>query len=177
MKRSGVFFADVVRSVRGVRIRFRCSLVVSPVVPVFCGNERPDKVDAHRVLAPQCRGPSDPHYVGQIPERLVIAEELAGTDDNPRILEETRQYIRDFDRLAQTTTTARELYDSMLELYPDRANPGALWEVGTRSQGVRGYQAYCIVTLDDNKALYLGPRGRSAHGRVSRSRMGRAGPR
>jgi hypothetical protein len=25
------------------------------------------------------------------------------------------------------TTTARELYDEMLELYPDRANPGSLW--------------------------------------------------
>jgi hypothetical protein len=48
-------------------------------------------------------------------------------DDSPRIIEETRQYIRDFDRLAETTTTARELYDRMLELYPDRANPGALW--------------------------------------------------
>jgi hypothetical protein len=24
-------------------------------------------------------------------------------------------------------TTARELYDKMLELYPDRANPGSLW--------------------------------------------------
>jgi hypothetical protein len=36
--------------------------------------------------------------------------------------------LRDFDRLAETTTTARELYDKMLELYPDRVNPGlALW--------------------------------------------------
>jgi len=25
------------------------------------------------------------------------------------------------------TTTARELYDEMLELYPDRANAGSLW--------------------------------------------------
>lgn len=41
---------------------------------------------------------------------------------------ETRQYIRDLDRLAETTTTAQELYDKMLELYPDRVNPGwALW--------------------------------------------------
>jgi hypothetical protein len=49
-------------------------------------------------------------------------------DDSPKIIEETRQYIRDFDRVAGTTTTARELYDKMLELYPDRENPGlALW--------------------------------------------------
>ena len=50
-----------------------------------------------------------------------------GNDDGPRIIEETRQYIRAFDRLAETTTTARELYDQMLSLYPDRINPGMLW--------------------------------------------------
>jgi glyoxylase-like metal-dependent hydrolase (beta-lactamase superfamily II) len=47
--------------------------------------------------------------------------------DSPRIIGETRQYIRDFDRLAQIATTARELYDDMLQIYPDRANPGSLW--------------------------------------------------
>lgn len=46
---------------------------------------------------------------------------------NPGIVEETRQYIRDFERLAQTTTTAIELYDGMLEPHPNRANPGVLW--------------------------------------------------
>jgi hypothetical protein len=30
-------------------------------------------------------------------------------------------------RLDEQTTSARELYDRMLELYPDRANPGSLW--------------------------------------------------
>ena len=29
--------------------------------------------------------------------------------------------------LAGMTTTARELYDEMLQLYPNRANPGSLW--------------------------------------------------
>jgi hypothetical protein len=42
-------------------------------------------------------------------------------------VEETRQYIRDFDRLAGMTETARELYDKMLELYPERVNPLPLW--------------------------------------------------
>ncbi len=32
-----------------------------------------------------------------------------------------------FNRLNTATTTARELYDAMLELYPDRVNPGSLW--------------------------------------------------
>jgi hypothetical protein len=58
----------------------------------------------------------------------VIAEhKKPEKSDSPRIIEETRQYIRDFDRLARMTTTARELYDEMLHLYPYRANPGSLW--------------------------------------------------
>jgi len=62
------------------------------------------------------------------PRAVVASHKRPENDDNPRIIEETRQYIRDFDRLAQTTTTAQELYDRMLELYPNRVNPGwALW--------------------------------------------------
>lgn len=62
------------------------------------------------------------------PRAVVAAHKRPENDDNPRIIEETRQYIRDFDRLAETTRTAQELYDKMLELYPNRVNPGwALW--------------------------------------------------
>jgi glyoxylase-like metal-dependent hydrolase (beta-lactamase superfamily II) len=62
------------------------------------------------------------------PRAVIAAHKRPGNDDNPRIIEETRQYIRDFDRIAEMTTTAQELYDKMLELYPNRVNPGwALW--------------------------------------------------
>ena len=59
---------------------------------------------------------------------MIAGHKRPGNDDSPRIIEEIRQYIRDFDRVAEPTTTAQELYDKMLELYPDRVNPGlALW--------------------------------------------------
>jgi glyoxylase-like metal-dependent hydrolase (beta-lactamase superfamily II) len=61
------------------------------------------------------------------PRAVIAGHKKAERDDNPRIVEETRQYIRDFGRLAEATITARELYDKMLELYPNRANPGSLW--------------------------------------------------
>jgi glyoxylase-like metal-dependent hydrolase (beta-lactamase superfamily II) len=61
------------------------------------------------------------------PRAVIAGHKRADRDDNPRIIDETRQYIRDFDRIAQTTDTARELYDQMLALHPDRINPGALW--------------------------------------------------
>jgi glyoxylase-like metal-dependent hydrolase (beta-lactamase superfamily II) len=62
------------------------------------------------------------------PHAVIASHKRPGNEDNPRIIEETRQYIRDFDRIAEMTTTAQELYEKMLELYPNRVNPGwALW--------------------------------------------------
>jgi glyoxylase-like metal-dependent hydrolase (beta-lactamase superfamily II) len=61
------------------------------------------------------------------PSAVVAGHKIPGNDDSPRNVEATRQYIRDFIRLNDASKTARELYDRMLELYPDRANPGSLW--------------------------------------------------
>jgi glyoxylase-like metal-dependent hydrolase (beta-lactamase superfamily II) len=62
------------------------------------------------------------------PSTVIASHKRPGSDDNPKIVEETRQYIRDFDRLVGTTATAQELYDKMLEIYQNRINPGwALW--------------------------------------------------
>lgn len=58
---------------------------------------------------------------------VIAAHKVPGAEDHPRVIGETRQYLRDFDRLDMTTTTARELYDAMLALHPGRANPGSLW--------------------------------------------------
>jgi glyoxylase-like metal-dependent hydrolase (beta-lactamase superfamily II) len=62
------------------------------------------------------------------PSAVVASHKRPENADTPRVIEETRQYIRDFDRLAEQTTTAQALYDKMLALYPNRVNPGwALW--------------------------------------------------
>ena len=62
------------------------------------------------------------------PRAVVASHKRPENDDKPAIIEETRQYIRDFDRLVASTRTAQELYDQMLALYPNRVNPGwALW--------------------------------------------------
>ena len=64
---------------------------------------------------------------GLQPQTVIAGHQRAGRHDGPEIIEETRQYIRDFDRIAETTSTARDLYDQVLALYPDRINPDALW--------------------------------------------------
>jgi glyoxylase-like metal-dependent hydrolase (beta-lactamase superfamily II) len=61
------------------------------------------------------------------PRAVIAGHKRVGNDDSPRIIGETRKYIRDFERLAMQTATARELYDEMLKLYPDWINRGALW--------------------------------------------------
>ena len=62
-----------------------------------------------------------------MPKAVVAGHKLPENDDDPRNIAVTRQYLLDFNRLDRTTKTARELYDGMLAIYPDRANPGSLW--------------------------------------------------
>jgi glyoxylase-like metal-dependent hydrolase (beta-lactamase superfamily II) len=61
------------------------------------------------------------------PRAVVAGHKVPENGDDPGIIAETRQYLRDFNRLNAATRTARELYDAMLEIYPHRVNPGSLW--------------------------------------------------
>ena len=61
------------------------------------------------------------------PRAVIAGHKKPENDDDPGNIGETRRYLLDFNRLDQKTTTAIELYKAMLELYPDRANPGSLW--------------------------------------------------
>lgn len=61
------------------------------------------------------------------PSTVIVGHGPLTPDNSPRHIEATRRYIRDFDRLDYQTTTARELYDAMIAIYPSRINPGSLW--------------------------------------------------
>jgi glyoxylase-like metal-dependent hydrolase (beta-lactamase superfamily II) len=61
------------------------------------------------------------------PRAVVAGHGPLDPDNSPRHIQQTRRYIQDFIRLKGETTTAQELYDRMLALYPDRINPGSLW--------------------------------------------------
>lgn len=64
---------------------------------------------------------------GLKPRAVVVGHKVPENDDNSGIIADTRRYLRDFNRLNAATARARELYDAMLEIYPDRVNPGSLW--------------------------------------------------
>jgi glyoxylase-like metal-dependent hydrolase (beta-lactamase superfamily II) len=61
------------------------------------------------------------------PRAVVAGHKRPGRPDAPAIIEETRQYIRDFDRIAADSHTPEELYSRMFALYPNRLNPAMLW--------------------------------------------------
>src|ERR1700693_2321490 len=61
------------------------------------------------------------------PKAVGAGHKVPENEEDHRIIADTRQYLRDFNRLNEATANARELYDAMLELYPDRVNPGSLW--------------------------------------------------
>jgi glyoxylase-like metal-dependent hydrolase (beta-lactamase superfamily II) len=69
------------------------------------------------------------------PRAVIAGHKRPGRPDAPSIVEETRQYIRDFDRIAARTQTARGLYDQMLAIYPDRVNSSVLWNSARAVKG------------------------------------------
>jgi glyoxylase-like metal-dependent hydrolase (beta-lactamase superfamily II) len=69
------------------------------------------------------------------PSAVVAGHKIPENGDDPAIIEETQQYLRDFNRLELETKTARELFDAMLALHPLRANPGSLWGAAKITKG------------------------------------------
>jgi hypothetical protein len=69
------------------------------------------------------------------PRAVIAGHKRPGNDDSPKIIDESRQLHPRFDRVAGTTTTVRELYDKMLELYPDRAGQSGASAVASGPRG------------------------------------------
>ncbi|KOV58122.1 MBL fold metallo-hydrolase [Streptomyces sp. MMG1121] len=61
------------------------------------------------------------------PRAVVAGHKNKERSDDPVILEETRQYLRDAERLLAEKPSPREFFDRMMTLHGDRLNPGPLW--------------------------------------------------
>jgi glyoxylase-like metal-dependent hydrolase (beta-lactamase superfamily II) len=61
------------------------------------------------------------------PEAVITGHGVLDPDSSPRHIDETRQYLNDFNAIAASTATAGALYEQMLALHPNRVNPGSLW--------------------------------------------------
>ncbi len=72
--------------------------------------------------------------VGALQPRFVVAgHKNKDLKDDPKIIAETRRYLEDAERLIGASHTALEFYNAMIELYPDRLNPSALWFWGAKT--------------------------------------------
>src|ERR1700730_3792620 len=72
------------------------------------------------------------------PSAVVGGHGVRDPDSSPRHIEETRRYIRDFNVSVGATSTARELYERMLSLHPNRVNPGSLWAAARAAKPAPG---------------------------------------
>jgi glyoxylase-like metal-dependent hydrolase (beta-lactamase superfamily II) len=61
------------------------------------------------------------------PRHVVPGHQQPGDDDGPRNIDESIQYLRDFNQAEERTHTPEELYAAVLAKHPRRANPGSLW--------------------------------------------------
>lgn len=62
------------------------------------------------------------------PRWIVTGHKNKDLDDAAaRVIAETRQYLDDADELLRTHTTPLDFFRAMLDRYPNRLNPGALW--------------------------------------------------
>jgi glyoxylase-like metal-dependent hydrolase (beta-lactamase superfamily II) len=61
------------------------------------------------------------------PRAVIAGHGVLDPDSSTRHIEETRGYLRDFSDSVATTSTARDVYEKMLALHPNRVNPGSLW--------------------------------------------------
>jgi glyoxylase-like metal-dependent hydrolase (beta-lactamase superfamily II) len=61
------------------------------------------------------------------PTAVVAGHRSADSCDDPRYIDETRRYLRAFEAAVKGTATALDLYNAVVEEYPDRLNRGVLW--------------------------------------------------
>jgi glyoxylase-like metal-dependent hydrolase (beta-lactamase superfamily II) len=68
------------------------------------------------------------------PRVVVAGHKVPENSDAPSTIDDTRRYLLDFNRMDAATTSARELYDRMYELYPNRINPGSIWNAANTAK-------------------------------------------
>lgn len=61
------------------------------------------------------------------PRAVVAGHKNRDLPDDPAIIDQTRQYLRDAQQLLARKPTPQQFFDEMITLYPDRLNIGPVW--------------------------------------------------
>jgi glyoxylase-like metal-dependent hydrolase (beta-lactamase superfamily II) len=78
------------------------------------------------------------------PAHVVAGHKHPDHDDDPGNIAESIRYLTDFNEAELTSTTALDLYETMLALHPRRANPGSLWGAAKLIKGAPEAQEILI---------------------------------
>jgi glyoxylase-like metal-dependent hydrolase (beta-lactamase superfamily II) len=83
------------------------------------------------------------------PRAVVAGHKNRDLPDDPAIIDQTRQYLRDAQRLLAEKPTPREFYDEIVARYPDRLNVGPVWY---GAHGLLGGPTSAVAADDTNQA-------------------------
>jgi glyoxylase-like metal-dependent hydrolase (beta-lactamase superfamily II) len=72
------------------------------------------------------------------PATVVSGHKRVGAPDTPDTIEQSRQYLRDFTRIAEEEDTVDSIVAAMLKLHGDRDNPWVLWYCAGQAVAKRG---------------------------------------
>jgi hypothetical protein len=61
------------------------------------------------------------------PSAVIAGHKPDGAEDSPDNIEKTRRYLQDFDAAAHRADNAQDLYEAVIERYPDRINRAVVW--------------------------------------------------
>ena len=69
------------------------------------------------------------------PLHVVAGHQQPDGNDHPTDIDESIQYLTDFNNAETRTTTPTALYQAVLQKHPRRVNPGALWGAAKIAKG------------------------------------------
>ncbi|MEU3620249.1 MBL fold metallo-hydrolase [Streptomyces sp. NPDC006872] len=72
------------------------------------------------------------------PRHIVSGHKNKALPDSPDTIEETRQYIRDADRLLKESASRIEFFDALCALHPERLNRAVVWLTATALMDEQG---------------------------------------
>ncbi len=70
------------------------------------------------------------------------------------------RFLRDFNCLNSATVDVRQLYDVMLQTYPDRVNPGSLWGGDQRQRAGAGSPVTGEIGASSQFSMLMEPANR-----------------
>jgi hypothetical protein len=98
------------------------------------GDRADEQADGVHMMSAETGEPERAQWIANLdevaaldPAFVVAGHKKVENDNDPKIIAESQQYLRDFSRIAAEETTAADIVARMVERYPDWGNLRTLW--------------------------------------------------